>query len=112
MLEKTVRIMLLTLLIGFYVLNVYNNKNDLFGAIVLNRVNFILLVAILYLVADYIKGISTLWIMVLTAGVLFHGYMYYTTYVAQKNNEVPKTHLEKCRGENATWYSRLNDRCY
>ncbi|MBR1757079.1 MAG: hypothetical protein IJ738_05915 [Alphaproteobacteria bacterium] len=112
MFEKTMRIILLALLTGFYVLNVSNNSDDLFGAIVLNRVNFILLVAILYLAADYIKGISTLWVMVLTAGVLFHGYMYYTTYAAQQENEAPKTHFEKCRGEKATWYSKLNDRCY
>ncbi|MBQ9271523.1 MAG: hypothetical protein IJ218_04600 [Alphaproteobacteria bacterium] len=112
MFAKIMRAILLLVLCAFYVLNIIDNSDDLFGAIVLNKVNFLLLIAILYLAADYIKGISTLWLIVLTGGVLLHGYLFYEDYTATQEDDEPKTHFEKCRGPNATWYSRLKDHCY
>lgn len=110
---KIVKGILLAVLVLFYVKNVYDNRDDLYGAIVLNRVNFIVLAGILYLAADYVKGCATLCMAVIACGLLFHGYMYYNAYVGSRGEgNTPQTKSEKCHGSGSSWYSKLNDRCY
>jgi len=111
MVEKIIRGLILVALIVFYVGNLYHNRANLYDAIVFNRINFLVLVAILYLAADYIDICMNLCILVLIGGLFFHGYMYYNTYVS--NNDSHQQVREKnCSGEGSTWYSKLNDRCY
>ena len=111
MVEKIIRGLILVALIVFYACNLYHNRANLYDAVVFNRINFIVLVAILYLAADYIDICMNLCILVLIGGLCFHGYMYYNAYVS--NDSSQQQNKEKnCYGAGSTWYSKLNDRCY
>ena len=113
MIGKVVKGILLVGLLGFYAYNVYVGRDDLYGAIVLNRLNFVVLAAILYLAAEYAKIFANLFMLVFVGGILFHGYMYYTTYMGSRGEgNAPQTQTEKCRGKGSSWYSKLNGRCY
>lgn len=110
---RVIKGILLAVLLVFYVYNVYTARNDLYGAIVLNRVNFVVLLAMLYLAADYAKIFANLFMLVLIGGLLFHGYMYYTVYAASRGDDnVIQTQGQKCRGKGSSWYSKLNGNCY
>ena len=111
MVEKIIRGLILVALIVFYVGNLYYNRANLYDAIVFNRINFLVLVAILYLAADYIDICMNLCILVLIGGLFFHGYMYYNAYVSNSSAQ-QQTKEKNCYGEGSTWYSKLNDRCY
>ena len=111
MVVKIAKGLLLIGLIVFYIYNLYMNKNDLYGALVFNRINFITLIAILYLASDYIEICMNLCILVLIGGLLFHGYMYYNAY-STNNSSQQQTKEKNCYGKGSTWYSKLNDRCY
>ena len=113
MVWKVIKGILLAALIVFYVINVYSNRDDLYGAIVLNRLNFVTLVAILYLAADYVKICASLFMLVFIGGILFHGYMYYNAYMGTRNDgNAVQTDSDKCRGKGGSWYTKLNKRCY
>lgn len=107
---KIFRGILLVAAIVFLARNLYNDRNDLYGAIVFNRINFLTVVVILYLAADYVKGLINICLLVLLGGLLFHGYMYYKVYNDNGNSAQVKE--RNCSGEGSTWYSKLNDRCY
>ena len=85
-----------------------------------SRINFILLVIILYLAATFVPFIEYLCAAVLIGGLIFHGSMYYRAYVNMKHNEEISTtdtssfaaRQKRCQGENTNWYKRLNDSCY
>lgn len=110
---KVVKVILLAVLVGLYAYNLYLDRNDLYGAILYNRVNFVLLAGILYLASDYVRACATLCMAVVVGGLLFHGYMYYVTYMGSRDEgNTAQTHLEKCRSSSSSWYSKLNDRCY
>lgn len=68
---KVVKGILLAVLVLFYIVNVYENRNDLYGAIVFNRVNFLVLIGILYLASDYVKVCATLCIALVAGGLRF-----------------------------------------
>lgn len=107
---KILRGILLAAAVVFLAHNLYNDRNDLYGAIVFNRVNFLTIVFILYLAADYVKELMNICLLVLLGGLVFHGYMYYKVYNDNGNSEQAK--VRNCDGEGSTWYSKLNDRCY
>lgn len=110
MFEKIIRGLILAGLIVFYVGNIYHSRGSLYDALVFSRINFILLVAILYFASDYLPSLMNLCVLVLIGGLLFHGYMYYTAHVSQvAAQQQPK---ERNCGEGSNWYSKLNDRCY
>jgi len=109
---KVIKGILLVAFILFYVKNVYDNRDDLYGAILFNRVNFIVLVAILYLVSDFVKGCASLCMAVIVGGILFHGYMYYSAYMETRTGNTQQTESEKCHGSGSSWYSKLNSNCY
>ena len=110
---KVIKGLLLGALVLLYAHNLYLDRTDLYGAVVFNRINFLLLLGILYLISDYIRACATLFIMVLVGGLLFHGYMYYTTYTGSRGEaNTIQTHAQKCHGSGGSWYSKLNDRCY
>lgn len=113
MFRKVIRGIILVALLAFYAINIYAGRDNLYGAIVLNRVNFVVLLAILYLAADYVKICTTLFMVVLVGGILFHGYMYYNTYFGSRSEgNTVQTKAEKCHGKGSSWYSKLNDNCY
>ena len=107
---KIFRGILLAAAVIFLAQNLYNERNDLYGAIVFNRINFLTVVVILYLMSDYIKECMNICLLVLLGGIVFHSYMYYTVYNSNGNSEQAK--VRNCSGEGSTWYSKLNDRCY
>lgn len=108
---KVIKGILLAALMIFYAKNIYDGRKDWYEAIVLNRVNFITLVAILALLSDYIKRCATLCMFVLVGGILFHGYMYFKVYVAHRNaDNVVQQQAGKCSGKG--WYAKLNGKCY
>ena len=109
---KVLKGILLAGLFIFYVTNIYNNRNDLYGAILFNRVNFIALVGILYLAGDYIKFCTTLCIITIIGGLMFHGYIYYKIYSYTSEGETFEHVSTKCRSADFSWYSKLNSNCY
>lgn len=108
---KVTKGILLAGLIIFYAVNLYNSRNDLYGALLFNRLNFIALVLILYLAADYIKVCTTLCLLVVAGGILFHGYMYYNVYMASREG-VDVSQVKSCSSSGGSWYSKLNKNCY
>lgn len=104
--------LILTALIVFYAVNLYNNSHDLYGAVLFNRLNFAVLVAILFLAGDYIKICTTLCILTIIGGLMFHGYIYYKIYSADKDNANAGQVQTKCRGAGGSWYTKLNSNCY
>lgn len=113
MLGKIIRGILLVLLIAFYARNVYYSGGDWLNAVIYNRVNFIVLVAILFLASYFARVFGTLCMLVLAGGILFHGYMYYSAYAgSNRSGNTTQAQTDKCHGEGSTWYSRLNDNCY
>lgn len=113
MFGKVIKGVLLAALVSLYAYNLYLDRNDLYGAIVFNRVNFLILIGILYLAADYVRVCATLCMAVLVGGLLFHGYMYYEAYMGSRGEgNTVQTRTQKCHGSGSSWYSKLNDRCY
>jgi len=112
MLGKAIKIILLILLVLFYVRNI-TNTNDWVAAVLYNRVNFIVLVAILYLAACFVSPLGVICFLVLVGGLFFHGYMYYNVYKSSAEAEdAQMSAVERCHGNKSTWYSKLNDSCY
>lgn len=109
---KVAKGLLLAALVVFYFINVYTNRNDLYGAILFNRINFIALVGILYLAGDYVKICTTLCIITVIGGLMFHGYVYYKIYSYTREGETAGQVSTKCRGTGGSWYSKLNSDCY
>lgn len=116
MFSKVLRATLLILLTAFYVNNVMTHLDNWYGVVVYNRLNFIILVAILYLASTFFKFFEVFFAIVLIGGILFHGHMYYKTYRATSTTEqewnsgFPKA--KKCSGKGVNWYTKLNDSCY
>ena len=112
MFGKIVNGVLLALLALFYIKNVVDSNNIL-DAILYNRINFIVLLVILYLASGFVKALGKLFLIVLIGGVLFHGYMYYNAYAnSDRQGNAPQEKFDECHGEGTTWYSKLNGRCY
>lgn len=108
---KVIKGILLIGLIVFYATNLYSSRNDLYGALLFNRLNFIALALILYLAADYIKICTTLCLLVVAGGILFHGYMYYNVYSASREG-VDVSRVKSCAEASDSWYNKLNRNCY
>lgn len=108
---KVIKGILLVGLVIFYAINIYHSRNDLYGAFLLNRINFITLVLILYFAADYIRVCTTLCLLTIVGGILFHGYMYYQVYSADREG-VDVSQVKSCRASGESWYSKLNKNCY
>ena len=112
MFGKIVNGVLLAWLTLFYIKNVADSNNIL-DAILYNRINFIVLLVILYLASGFVKALGKLFLIVLICGILFHGYMYYNAYTnSDRQGNAPQEKFVECHGEGTTWYSKLNGRCY
>ncbi len=116
MFSKIVRAILLILLATFYIYNVVINIDYWESVVLYNRLNFIVLVAILYLASTFFKFFEIFFAIVLIGGILFHGHMYYKTYRETQTNEqelstdFPKA--KRCSGKGTNWYTKLNNSCY
>lgn len=115
---KIIKSIILIALILFYAQNLYNGRSDLYGAIVYNRLNFITIIAILYLLSDYIKLLKPLWILLFIVGGGFHAYKYYDINYntpelnAVENSKADKNNPRKCREGEDSLYDKLNGKCY
>lgn len=114
MFRKFLKTSLLVGLSLFYIQSVSSNPNGWFDAVILDTVNWIMLVIILYLASDYINALGITCILVLALGIFVQGYRFYTV-------QFPSTQIERtdgdqpsasCRDENASWYAKLSGRCY
>ena len=110
-----IRVALLLLLMFLYANNIIDNIDNWYGAVVYNRINFLILLAILYIISTFIKEFQPLFMLILIGGLIFHGYMYYKVYTQTNtgqefSTEAPKQ--KKCSGEGVTWYTKLNNSCY
>lgn len=116
MFSKILRATLLILLTAFYVNNVITHLDNWYGVVVYNRLNFIILVAILYLASTFFKFFEVFFAIVLIGGILFHGHMYYKTYHATSTTEQEwdsgMHKAKRCSGKGVNWYTKLNDSCY
>lgn len=117
-LKQIIRVILIVLLGWFYAQNIINNIDNWQAVVIYNRVNFILLVIILYLMAGFIPFFEYLCAIVLIAGLIFHGHMYYQAYVSEKEyaealekSSSSGVKQKRCEGD-TNWYKRLNDSCY
>ena len=104
------------LLVGlslFYIQSVSSNTNGWFDAVVMDTVNWLVLVVILYLASDYINALGVACILVLALGVFVQGYIFYKVqFPSTQIDRTDDTSAVDCRGENTTWYQKLSGRCY
>ncbi|MBQ7659750.1 MAG: hypothetical protein IJS26_03275 [Alphaproteobacteria bacterium] len=110
---KIAKGVLLFVLAVFYIQNIVSYADNWLTAIVYSKLNLVLLVCILYLASAFAPVFKPLCLCVLLAGVLFHAYLYYNTsatYEVSWQTNVQRR--EKCRGEKATWYSKMTNDCY
>lgn len=113
MFQKIGKAIVLIVLSVLYVKNILDNSSNVLDAILYNRINFVLLLVILYLASSFIRACSTIFTVVLVGGILFHAYMYYNAYAnAGKGGNAVQQQSSKCHGEGSTWYSKLNGSCY
>lgn len=108
MFVKVFRGLLFLILLAFYVSNVMNNPDGLYAAVVLDRVNLLVLVTMLYLISDYIKVCGVLCILVALSGILIHGFRYREAQLSAQNGAVAQEEEVNC---SSSWYSKLNTKC-
>lgn len=112
MFRKVIKALLLAGLSYFYLQSVGSNSKGWIDAVLLDTVNWLVLVAILYLASDYINALGVACVIVAALGIFIQGYIFYTI-------QFPSTQIEKtvekpkdCWSENTSWYQRLSGRCY
>lgn len=113
MFRKFMKAVLLAGLSWFYIQSVTANTNGWIDAVLLDTVNWIVLVIILYLASDYVHALGVACVLVAALGVFVQAYIFYTvqfpsTQIDKEDTEKPK----RCFEEDATWYIRLINGCY
>ena len=108
---KVLKGLLLVVLAAFYLKNIGDSSSSLWETVLYSRINFVLLVVMLYLASEFVEICKTICVFVLGFGLLFHGYMYYNAYYNAKHN-AGNVQEVKCDGAGSSWYSKLNERCY
>ena len=113
MVIKIIKGILLVVLTAYYLNNVISYGDSWYTAVLYNRINYIILVAILYLASSFVKYFEVLCALVFVGGLLFHSYMYYITYNTPTTSfETSLPQAKKCQGKGVNWYTKLNDSCY
>lgn len=113
MFRKVIKALLLAGLSYFYMQSVGSNSKGWIDAVLLDTVNWLVLVAILYLASDYINALGVACVIVAALGIFIQGYIFYT--IQFPSTQIEKSQVERpkdCWGENTTWYQRLSGRCY
>lgn len=109
MFVKVFRGLLFLILLAFFIPNVLNNPDGLYAAVVLDRMNLLLLVILMYLASDYIKGLGVVCILVAVGGILIHGFRYRESRLSEQNSvAAAQEETVNCEG---SWYSKLNTKC-
>jgi len=110
---KIAKAVLLCVLAVFYIQNIIVYGDGWWAAAIYSKLNLALLVCILYLASAFAPVFKPICLCVLTAGVLFHAYLYCntpSTYQVEWQTNTQKR--EKCYGEKATWYTKMTNNCY
>ena len=111
MFGKVIKGILLAGLVAFYVIYIKDSGNDVAESVLYDKISFVLIVCILFLGSAFVRILKPLAYLVVLAGVIFHGYMYFQaryTSVEFATNEK----AQKCNAKNATWYTKLRNNCY
>ena len=100
--------------VGYFFFTSIEGSKSWIDDILLDWVNFFALVAMLYLAAEFCEYFRVACVFVILAGILINSCKYYTEHSAptQVEQQFDPERAKKCRGDEATWYTKLSAGCY